>query len=334
MSGKISSDSSPSSRTDGHRATRELLDRLNKTLTDAAIETAWSQWAILGGTAANKRPARSIIDPEALVLFSLFLSDRERRLSDLTSDWVAVASNLLSTQRLKNLMSAYPASVQSQVAHLAQVGLDRGKDSRWKTLALTGAEHSSLLKSTTRSGKMRAVRPSLIEPAALLLRLRQAFGVGIKADALGFLLGTEGVWATARVISVATGYTTTAVRRAADEMSAANVITSADDTATLYRADSKAWGALLKIPSMPTWRSWHERFVFVATFVDWTRSTEERHLTRYALSVKGRELLEAHRSTFERDHVVPWDDGMPVGNSTAAIEQCITSLVDWVQREV
>jgi hypothetical protein len=333
MPTNVTSDVSSTSKEAEYLETRELLDRLTKALTEAAVETVWSQWATLGGTAASKRPAQSIVDPEALVLLSLFLSDDERRLKDLTSDWVAVASNLLSTQRLKNLMSAYPASVETRVAPLAQVAIERGKDARWKTLAVTGAKDPLLLESTARTGKTRAERPSLVEPAALLLRLRQAFGVGIKADTLGFLLGTEGAWATARVISAATGYTTTAVRRSADEMSAANVIASADDTATLYRADSKAWGALLRVSSMPAWRSWHERFVFVAAFLDWAKSVEERRLTRYAVSVKGRELFEAHRPAFERNHVVPWDTRMPVDDGTAVIEHCITSLIAWMQRE-
>lgn len=324
----------PERESDDHGATRIVLDRLAKTLADAATEVAWTQWSALGSTAASKQRARSTIDPEALILLSLFLGERERRLRDITHDWVAVASNLLSTQRIKNLASAYPNTVQPQLVLLAQTAVGRAKDSRWKTLAQPSDDGAATAESGARTNKVRAARPSLIEPAALLLRLRQAFGVGIKADTLGFLLGTEDAWATAREISAATGYTIPAVRRAVDEMAAARVIMSADDTATLYRADAVAWGALLNIRKMPTWRSWQQRFVFVAAFLQWTDYTAGRRLPAYAVSVQGREIFETHRIAFERNRVVPWPTPALPGDWPALAKRGVTVLAEWMQQEV
>jgi hypothetical protein len=125
----------PDARAQEYRATRETLDRLTATLADAALEVAWAQWAAMGSTASARRRAWSIVDPEALVLLSLALAGRERRLADLVHDWVAVASDLLSVQRIKNLATAYPAGTRLRLGAVARTALDRGKDFRWKALA-------------------------------------------------------------------------------------------------------------------------------------------------------------------------------------------------------
>ena len=317
-----------------YRASRSTLERLTSTLGDAALEVAWTQWAAMGSTASSRRRARSIVDPEALLLLSLALAPRERRLDDVVHDWVAIASDLLSVQRIGNLAEAYPAHVDVSLGELAGTALRRGKDSRWKALAVPPGDKPDGSKER-RTNKVRAVRPPLIEPPILLLRLRLAFGVGIKADTLGFLLGTDGAWASVRVIAAATGYTASAVRRAVDDMAAARVVHSLEDTATQYRADPAAWAAMLEIPEpLPPWRRWQERFAFVAAFVDWSERMRDTRLSRYALASSGRDLLEAHASAFARDRVVPWRSEAPADEWPEILDRAVTSLAEWMREQV
>lgn len=331
-----------------YRATRATIDRLATTLTDAALDVAWAQWSAMGSTAATRLRARSLVDPEALVLLSLGLDERERRLTDLVHDWMAIASDLLSVQRMKNLVAAYPAAVRARLPGIARTALERGKDFRWRPLAADAvadrdvAEAIPAAQATAPAGvakgrgnKVRAVRPSLAEPSVLLLRLRLAFGVGIKADTLGFLLGTGGAWVSVRGVAAATAYTPAAVRRAVENMAAARVIDAIADTAMHYRATPVAWTTVLDLPAgLPVWRSWNERFAFVAAFLDWAERTRGRPLSRYAFAANGRDLLEAHRAAFERERVPPWSTHTPGSDWAEIVEISVTTLVAQMREEV
>ena len=75
------------------------------------IDAAWSQWSALTAAAvpSEGRPARTLVDPEALVLASLAVGHRERRLDDVVASWATHASHLMSLQRMRTLASRFPA---------------------------------------------------------------------------------------------------------------------------------------------------------------------------------------------------------------------------------
>jgi hypothetical protein len=63
----------------------KTLHSLEERLQEVGAKAAWAQWSSLGaGTPQGGRRASSIIDPEALLLLSLYLIPAERRLRDLT----------------------------------------------------------------------------------------------------------------------------------------------------------------------------------------------------------------------------------------------------------
>src|ERR1019366_3658516 len=103
----------------------------------AAVTTqlAWQQWRAIGGSAASKEPWHSIVDPEALILASLFLADREPRIDDIVLSWVEANAPLLSVQRLKNLQGAYPPEVRSRVAAFARRARSLARHPRWSALS-------------------------------------------------------------------------------------------------------------------------------------------------------------------------------------------------------
>jgi hypothetical protein len=147
------------------------------------------------------------------------------------------------------------------------------------------------------ASKTRAVRAPLTEPPALLLRLRLGLGVGVKADVLGFLLGTRDDWISVRETSDATAYTAVAVRRALDDLAAARLILAREGQPTRYRAEKKLWNSLLAV-SVPVWLNWHQFFLFVSDFASWADAVENRPLSAYAFGVRGRELIERHERAF------------------------------------
>src|SRR5258708_21623860 len=106
---------------------------------EAAAGAAWTQWGAVFGVAASKRQARAIVDPEALLLGSLVLSEHEPRLRGVVGLWGLNQSRLLSVQRAKNLARLFPAGVRERLGAFAQGARMRGGDARWRPLTRRAA---------------------------------------------------------------------------------------------------------------------------------------------------------------------------------------------------
>ncbi len=234
---------------------------------------------------------RSMIDPEALLLASLYLSRHEARFQRLTAWWAARGSRLLSVQRMRNLVSQYPKSVERQMGEFALMAVEDGRDARWRSVAGKSRPQGARKKDL-------GTTPTLAESPALLLRLRLGFGVGIKADVLGLLLGRAGDRLTVREIAAATGYYERAVRRAVDEMTLARLLRAARSTPTSFSVDVQVWARTLELPDeVPRWEYWYEGFSFLLGLVEWCTKSEDA--SPYVASSRARDLMESHGSVLE-----------------------------------
>lgn len=283
---------------------------------DTAVETAWAQWAALTAAAlpAGNRRAWSIIDPEALMLVSLAVRHEERRLFDLLAGWTREAAFLLSVQRMSTLAAAYPEGVRERLGEFYSLAAESG-DRRWR-------RHGSLSAGAPLAPRKKDLGPlRLIEGPALICRLRAGFGVGSKADLLGFLLGVHGAAAGLRVLSLATGYTERAIRTATEDMELAGFIHRIDGHRPEYRADHQAWAKVLEIyqlrpppepgPAIPPWRFWSPVFAFLCHVIEWAEETVQHKQSAYLASSRARDLVEAHGAGLRRAHVpVPESSGV------------------------
>jgi hypothetical protein len=336
------------------------LRALAREVRTALLDVVWRQWQVLDAGAAAPRASgmggagrdpierddlRSMVDPEALVLVSLGLLDEERRLGDLLHDWASRNSDLLSVQRIRNLLATYPdaprRSLAAPLTWFARVARDRAKDARWRPLARSvheaGADADAepavrAFGSQDRAAptrKVRATRARLLSPSTLLLRLRLGIGVGIKADVLAFLLARRDRWTTVREATDAIGYSTAPERRALDDLVAARLVEAGHGQPASYHATFDTWAPLLGLREPPpAWASWHERFVFSVAFLAWERTTRGRSLTPYAFGAAGRELLETHRSAFEQDGIAQWSVRTPVEDWGAFVERSVRRLAE------
>jgi hypothetical protein len=312
------------------------LASLSGKLQEAALEVVWRQWAAIGGGAAGAHAtASAVVDPEALVLVSLALAEHERRLNDVVASWVSVNSTLLSVQRLKNLRDDFPLAAAALSA-LAEVAL-QARDMRWTSLR--SEPPAELLH--VRGAKLRAAEPRYFHPHSLMLQLRQGMGVGVKADVLAFLLasGQHGRnWASTATIADAIGYTPAAVRRVADDLAAARFIAALENVdpeapaQRMYSAEPSAWTNALQLGSFHTgWQSWRERYAFVVAIEEEVRRQQGSVVSRYALEVATRDLLERHRSALVRDRVMPADFLHDAGDWPALFEQATSALGQWMR---
>lgn len=164
------------------------FEQVQTRIAETIVDILWRQWRAIGAAAAGE-DARLVVDPEVLLLASLAMRGYEPRLDAAMADWLATGSALISTQRLKNLAPRFPASGSDALYRVAEVSFHRGRDHRWRRLA---EERASSTDATTRepSPRLKSAGPAIRSPSAFLLRVRTAFGHGIKPDLLAVLHGT------------------------------------------------------------------------------------------------------------------------------------------------
>jgi hypothetical protein len=286
----------------------ETVRSLREVAEAALVEAAWAQWSALTAAAvpAEGRRAWTLVDPEALVLASLSVGHRERRLDDVVASWAANASRLMSLQRMRTLASRFPPHVQERIGVFARPAT-AGGDKRWKRLgdAPMAGEYTPRIKPM---GELR-----LVDGPALTLRLRAGFGVNAKADLLSLLIGLAGTPADLKVIAAATAYTERAVRTATEEMTLAGFIHEIEGRPSSFYAEPEAWARVLHArtdheaqaaaQSLPPWRFWAAVFVFLAQVVEWADATEREGWSEYVASSRARDLLDDSRRRLRQAQV-------------------------------
>jgi len=281
-------------------------------LFDATLDVLWRQWRAIGAAAAGQ-PATRQVDPEALCLASLFFRDHEPRLWIAMTDWIRFGAPLLSVQRFKNVARQLPDTTTEGVKALALVAWQEGKDARWKQLAASGRRSPR----TRTSAKQRSAGPALNASPALLLRLRAAFGVSVKADLLAFLLG-QPFRVTVSSAAASLGYTAPAVFRALQDFRAAGMAESAElPSAAEYWVDSGRWNALLGgDQGFARWGFWREILAYVCAVVTLEGRAGHRRSSDYAQATSLRELAMQHEGGLVRAGVIERE--VPRASSIAA----------------
>ena len=295
-------------------------------LAEVTTQLAWQQWRAIGGSAASKERWHSIVDPEALILASLFLVDREPRIEDVLLSWVEANAPLLSVQRLKNLQSAYPLEVRSRVAAFARRAKSLARHPRWGALSKeTDSESLPALPDVR-----RATLVPTGDAASLLLRMRMAIGVGVKADVLTMALGNRRP-ITIREVADNLGYTVVGIRTAVHDLSRAGFITPISDKPLAFAAPNRQWRALLGLTHQPHWATWHHWFAFAIDYIAWCDKARAKEIGDYAMDVKVRELIARHdlfyRYSSQSLGAAAVREG--VGSYTKAIDE----LIDWPRQQ-
>jgi hypothetical protein len=285
------------------------------------------QWAALGAPVSAASEAASVIDPEALLLLSCALRERERRLDDVLAWWADAGTSLLSVQRVRTMADRFPSPVRAGLAAFAHAAIAAG-DGRWKPLAKSPPTDELLSR-----GK-RGRDPRLASFPALMLRLRAAFGVGVKADVLAALITMSGADATVRTLVRATGYTAAAVRRETQEMVAARIVHVTSARPAAYHVDPAVWASFLRFEPDATagWRNFSELFAFLTAVIAWGDVEDEGG---YLAASTARDIFEAHRAAFETNRV-PFiePDDAPGTRYLDAFGTTMSALADWLAARI
>ncbi len=300
-------------------------NRILEIASEAAVEACWRQWQILCAGAPppeSGQSAASIIDPEALVLMSLFVHDRERRLLDRVLWWSQLGASLTSVQRIQSMLSDFPADLAASLAWYAGRCTAAG-DRRWKKLAQPAGDQVAELQARYGKGPEDL---RMDDSATVLLRLRAGFGVGVKSDLLAYLLGiavhkgSREFAASSEMIAQAISYSSFSVRRSASEMVCAGFIKASDIRPVTHSADTETWSALLGYgrpqnavqealqqscdgpessqTDMPSWHHWAQVFAFLAQCIAWAKAHADHSPTVQAS--RARDLVEQAQQSLQR----------------------------------
>lgn len=311
---------------------QRTLAALAASLVSAMAAACRREWRALDPAGDDDTQPVGVIDPEALVLASLWLSPRDAALSQAMHGWVEAWSDLLSVQRTRNIARAFPASVQGALRALAATAYERGKDFRWAPLVKGTTPTPQGVVSdddaaVAEPGVTRSARLPVHRTALLMLRLRMALGVGARPDALAYLLSRAGQWCGITVIAHATGYTPSAIRRALDRMAEAQVLQVTEDGATRYHCAHDAWAGLLSLQArVAPWSHALQVRAFVAQFAELADGLSRRKVTAYVIAESVRGLARKVRVSPEDEAQQAWEHAFRDGSGLPEMQAALLHL--------
>ncbi len=305
---------------------RAFVDKAARELNEITTQLAWRQWRAIGGSASSRESWHSVVDPEALILASLFLVEHEPRIEDVMFSWVEVNADLLSVQHLKNLQKSYPPEIKERVSDFARRTRSLAKHPRWDTLSEdVGNETFTALPDVRRATRVSAGRN-----ANLLLRLRMAFGVGVKADVMSVVLGSSRP-VTVRELADSLSYTLVGTRSAVLDLARAEFIIPITGKPATFSAPYAEWQALLGLNAQPRWVTWHHWFAFAIDYITWREKPRTKKLSEYAMDVKTRELVARHDLFFRYSaHEL---SAAAFQREVGSYPAVLKSLVEWAHRQ-
>lgn len=184
-------------------------------LVEVLLQFLWRQWSALGvaGYARSKDPW--MLDPEALLLFSLPIARHDPRLFDEIIDWLHENGTWVNLQRLQSLWKEYRLGEGGLLAPIARGMASDSSHSKWKVLEkstpvasdgesirpvfegvpVTGTPDPDFLRWGWQRGRLDLRRmsqpPRPDQPATFLFKLRALFGRQARAEVIAWLLSHE-----------------------------------------------------------------------------------------------------------------------------------------------
>ena len=275
-----------------------LLDQLSSRLLSGILRFLWRQWSQLGVAADVEFRDRWVIDPEALLLFTLEAGRYDPRLFDEVLDWCVRNARWLSVQRLKNLADRQDSEVAQRVlrAFLEFMG-EHDLSGRWRTLGgadavpsgeslplfldVAGRELPALGATEPTFAKHGVLRPAvklrhMSRPVPvdystnLIFKLRALFGVGARPEVVAYLLTHPDGYPSQ--VARCTAYSAPSVQQVMSDLADSGLVAVRQiGREKMYSANRERWYPFLRrkgLPgSPPRWVEWPMVFIGLSRLV-------------------------------------------------------------------
>ncbi len=251
---------------------------------DKIFDFLWQQWSILGVAGTAKPDENRIIDPEALLLFSLSICRYEPRLFDEIIDWLFQNGHFINVQRLSQIQKKYDFDCGPQLSAVAELltkkssyrlkwsGLAKKYYQKDKEPLFFAREATPLPCPTEKDANPEFLSHGLKRgqinlrgysqafdvhsSACLLLRLRALIGINARAEILCLLASVKEIHPSeaARI----TGYYQKTIQTTLVEMAQSGaILVRTSKKEKFYRLKPGVLDALLKLEDKsPQWINW------------------------------------------------------------------------------
>ncbi|NPV59160.1 MAG: hypothetical protein HPY75_05795 [Actinobacteria bacterium] len=276
-----------------------------KSFERAIRDIMWSQWSALGAYVEVEPCRKALVDPEAILVATCALGRDDARIFDEAMDWTVVNHRLLRPWRMRRISRSFgPEVTRTLGAVLEYVSMEVGAEvfpgvrdeargslgeveveelfRREKGLfGVAGKDADTvfarwkLLRGAPRI-RRHSGTPDRSNPANLMLRLRDFYGSGARADVMTYLL-TEG-GGSSNGIATKISYRQGQVYRVLENLVSAGIAHKRGGRGNAhYWIDREAVAVSLGLEGeLPAFFAWGDVFLaFHLVASDWERNKEK-----------------------------------------------------------
>ncbi|MDD5708857.1 MAG: hypothetical protein PHR35_23320 [Kiritimatiellae bacterium] len=250
---------------------------------EKVLNFIWGQWCQIGVAGSAFQRSRWVVDPEPLLAFTTEVARHDARMFDEVLNWLVTNGQWINTQRISTIAKRDRIGAPAVIGAIASWMSDHDRSMKWRGVARhliatarkealffaqpnrpaaldeqleAHFERYGLLRGPVHTrGMAKAV--NMKDPLNVMFKSRAAFGIGIRADVMAYLVTTDGGYA--RQIAEILGYNHMRVSEVLAGMAEAGMVTvhSAGRTKH-YRADREQWQSVIlpKKSDTPTWLNW------------------------------------------------------------------------------
>jgi hypothetical protein len=267
------------------------FSKSNEELRESILQLLWQQWTALGLSGHVSHASKTLVDPEALLLFSTVFARHDVRLFDEMADWLLQNGTWINVQRLTRLHKEHELGDKNILGALAEHMIKDSAHTKWKVLAkrtstpevpqslfpqigIPGqtdpifAAWGWLRPPLEKRGLSRPPRPN--QPASFLLKLRALSGRQSRAEVLAWLLTHES--GHPAQIARETGYFRGSIQNVLNELElSGHVFATREGREKHFVARKDQWRFLLtwdanETAEFPQWVTWTVVFTLIQRF--------------------------------------------------------------------
>jgi hypothetical protein len=288
-----------------------LLNDLKSKVNAYIIDFLWNQWSQLGVAGNTITRNEWIIDPEALILFSLNCARYDSRLFDEIIDWMIVNERWISLQRIKSLKKQYNNEQTASIfAAIASTINKRKSNIRWEAFSKFKLETDTQMKplflnhdgtimpllgepdaNFKSAGWLRSeINPRRLSiqipfstPSNLILHLRSLFGLSPKAEIIAYLMSNNRTNVSDLV--TATGYTRPPIHESLNDLLAGGYInTKKLKSGQIYSLNTERWKQFIGINHKSSiWIDWQSVFISIDKLIAFFEAAQTDKMSEYLL---------------------------------------------------
>ncbi len=266
---------------------RNQLTDFRQELLGLLLDTVWRQWKTAGVSGHGEPWTGSVIDPEALLLFSTTVGRYDARLFDAIQEWLRANGHFINVQRLKRILKEEPFAgepVLSAMTAAASTSVNRAK---WAQITANPpgagiepeplfylesgeplpvvrdhdpnfAEYGFIRDRFEERGIAEPFRPEL--QGNLLLRLRALLGVNARCEVFEYLL-VNGVGSPRAIASDCYYYPATISKTMSEMGRSGFLVSRIQGRRRIYSLTPDTWASLfLDAEAELTWVVWPRLF--------------------------------------------------------------------------